>query len=223
MLENYKHHIINLLYDSYIYKLGHIPSALSILPIVLKLKDNKTPIIIGKSFGIQAWFIDENIKNFFVKNKEYKILTKDFFNNSSFNVKYCQQQLGLAAGFSVGYSIYKNQCICLLSDGDVFLESTLSAIDLSFRLNLHINFIIDSNNCQLFNSKSVNSVLEKYVYKEYSINGFLNNELKNGPFITIVKTIKGYGIKTLEENPKDWHYRLLTYSDYKTFIKEIVC
>ena len=222
MLENYKQHIINLLYDSYIYKLGHIPSALSILPIVLKLKDSKTPIIIGKSFGIQAWFIDENIKNFFIKNKEYKILTKDFFNNSSFNVKYCQQQLGLAAGFSVGYSIHKNQCICLLSDGDVFLESTLSAIDISFKLNLPINFIIDSNNCQLFNSKSVNSLLEKYVYKEYSINDFLSNELKNGPFITIVKTIKGYGIKTLEENPKDWHYRLLTYSDYKTFIKEIV-
>ena len=223
MLENYKQYIIDLLYNSYIYKLGHIPSVLSILPIVLKLKDNKTPIIIGKSFGIQAWFIDENIKNFFIKNKEYKILTKDFFNNSSFNVKYCQQQLGLAAGFSVGYSIHKNQCICLLSDGDVFLESTLSAIDLSFKLNLPINFIIDSNNCQLFNSKSVNSVLEKYVYKEYSINDFLSNELKNGPFITIVKTIKGYGIKTLEENPKDWHYRLLTYSDYKTFIKEIVC
>lgn len=222
MLENYKQYVIDLLYNSYIYKLGHIPSALSVLPIVLKLNENKTPIIIGKSFGIQAWFIDENVKNFFIKNKEYKVLTKDFFNNSSFNVKYCQQQLGLAAGFSVGYSIHNNKCICLLSDGDVFLDSTLSAIDLSFKLNLPVNFIIDSNNCQLFNSKSVNSVLKKYVYKEYSINDFLNNELKNGPFITVVKTIKGYGIKTLEENPKDWHYRLLTYSDYKTFIKEIV-
>lgn len=217
MLEICKDYIIDLLHDSYTYKLGHIPSALSVLPIVLKLKDNKIPLILGKSFGIQAWFLDKIVKNFFINHQEYKILTKEFFNGSLFNVKYCQQQLGLAAGFSIGYAIENNPCICLLSDGDVFLESTLSAIDLSFKLNLPINFIIDSNDCQLFNSRSVNNILKKYSSKKYTISEFMNSKLEIGPYVTIVKTIKGYGIKPLEKNPKEWHYRILSESEYNLF------
>lgn len=206
-----KNTIKKVIEDSYKYNLGHIPSALSVLPIVKNLYESSVryPIVLGKSFGLQAWFIDETVEEIYKKNRQYKILTPEFFSNSVFDVVYTQQQLGLAAGYAVGYSIANNiPVICILSDGDFFLSSTISAIDTAIRFNTKVHFIIDHNNVQLFSERSIEHMkfhnveyTEQYRPEEYDY---------TKPKILCVNTIKGYGCTVLEERPKDWHYRKIS-------------
>ena len=137
-----EYEVKDIIDDSYEYRIGHIPSALSLFCITKQLINYSNSIIIGKSFGVQAWFIDGSVRKSFLSQTKRKILSVEDFNDSKFNVKYCQQQLGLAAGFSVGYSkIHKDDVVfCILSDGDVFMNSTLSAIDIARRFKYKIYY-----------------------------------------------------------------------------------
>ena len=107
-----EYEVKDIIDDSYEYRIGHIPSALSLFCITKQLINYSNPIIIGKSFGVQAWFIDGSVRKSFLSQNKRKILSVEDFNDSKFNVKYCQQQLGLSAGFSVGYSkIHKDEVV----------------------------------------------------------------------------------------------------------------
>ena len=200
----------NILYYSYKYKFGHIPSALSIFPIVKSLYDMENisdfPIIIGKSFGAQAWFIDDAVRENFINSyPSKKILDVSDFIHSKFNVVYAPDQLGLAAGFSCGYALGNKSktCICILSDADIFLESTQQAIFFAHRLNLPICFIIDYNKTQLFGSKDCEELFKNIQYsKEIKIN-------QKSFSLILVPTKKGNGCPIMEESPKDWHYRII--------------
>ena len=212
-----EYEVKDIIDDSYEYRIGHIPSALSLFCITKQLINYSNPIIIGKSFGVQAWFIDGSVRKSFLSQNKRKILSVEDFKDSRFNVKYCQQQLGLAAGFSVGYSkIHKDEVIfCILSDGDVFMNSTLSAIDMAFKENLNIKFIIDYNKVQLFGSNDCTNVINKYniSYDKLNINKF--------PEIILFHTIKGCGVKCFELEPKKWHYTILSNNQYKNISKFI--
>lgn len=200
----------DILRDSYENGIGHIPSALSLLCITKQIYGREHPIIIGKSFGAQAWFLDEIVRHNFINSKS-RVLKVEDFNGSSFNVKYCQQQLGLAAGFAVGYSLeHRNELtLCVLSDGDVMMKSTIDAIELAFQLHLPIKFIIDYNRVQLFGDRDCRDFI-KHLSHSYTINYDTNTE------VILIQTKKGFGIQDMEERPKDWHYTILSEEQYKT-------
>lgn len=203
--------------DSYHYRIGHIPSALSLFSITKELLGYSNPIILGKSFGVQAWFLDDVVRNNFLSQRTRKILTVNDFKDSSFNVKYCQQQLGLAAGFSFGYSLSHPDEVsfCILSDGDVMMKSTLDAIKLSFKYKLNIKFIIDYNRVQLFGNNDCIKVINDFLVTHDKINTFPNTE------IILFHTKKGNGISILENQPKEWHYTILDENKYNFLLKFI--
>lgn len=202
--------VSDILRDSYENKIGHIPSALSLFQITKELCGRKNPIIIGKSFGVQAWFVDAIVRNNFLKSDK-KILSVDDFLGSSFNVKYCQQQLGLAAGFSVGYSLsHRDEVVlCVLSDADLMMKSSLDAIELSFERKLPIKFIVDYNKVQLFGDRDCVPYIEHLNHTFDTINYDEDTE------IILFHTKKGQGCFLMEERPKDWHYTILTKEQYE--------
>lgn len=210
-----EYNVKNIIDDSYQYGIGHIPSALSLFCITRKLLGYSNPLVIGKSFGVQAWFLDDVVRRNFLSQTERKILTVDDFKNSSFNVKYCQQQLGLAAGYSVGYSFtHLNELVfCILSDGDAMMKSTLDAIDLAFKYNLNIKFLIDYNKVQLFGERDCTNYFRTVLVSYDEINTTFQ------PEIILFHTRKGAGISLLEQEPKRWHYTVLNENQYKFLSK----
>ena len=202
--------------DSYHYGIGHIPSALSLFCITRKLLGYSNPLVIGKSFGVQAWFLDDVVRRNFLSQTERKILIVEDFKNSSFNVKYCQQQLGLAAGYSVGYSFtHLNEVVfCVLSDGDAMMKSTLDAINLAFKYNLNIKFLIDYNKVQLFGERDCTSYFNNFLVSYDEINTTFQ------PEIILFHTKKGDGVPLFEKEPKNWHYTVLNEKQYD-FISKI--
>lgn len=207
-----EYNVQNILQDSYEHRIGHIPSALSLFCITKELVGVSNPIIIGKSFGAQAWFLDKVVKDNFISSKS-RVLKVEDFRGSTFNVKYCQQQLGLAAGFAVGYSLEHRDVttLCILSDGDVMMKSSLDAIETAFHLNLPIKFIVDYNRVQLFGDTDCKDAI-KHLRHSYAINYDSNTE------IILIPTKKGCGVPTMEERPKDWHYTILSEKQYESLI-----
>lgn len=208
-----EYNIADILNDSYIYGIGHIPSALSLFYITKKIYDVKYPIILGKTFGVQAWFYDSIVRKNFLSQNKRKIICIEDFVGSHYNVVFCQQHLGLAAGYAVGYAFThkKDLLLCILSDGDLMMRQTLNAIDIAFKNNLNIKFIIDYNKVQLFGKKDCITYINKYKIS-YKINYTLYTE------IILVKTKKGFGVPVFEKNPQKWHYTILNeklYNDLK--------
>lgn len=205
----------NILQDSYEHGIGHIPSALSLFCITKQLTGITNPIIVGKSFGVQAWFLDERVRSNFLMDGRRKVLSEKDFVGSSFNVKYCQQQLGLAAGFAVGYSLTNQDevTLCILSDADVMMQSTLDAIEQAFNLKLPIKFIIDYNKVQLFGDEDCLKYIGHLHHSFDTINYTEDTE------IILINTKKGQGCSILEERPKDWHYTILTQEQYNLLTK----
>ena len=62
---------IELLKDSIQYKLGHVPSALSALPITIKIADvlSKTDIVLGKSYDYVNLLTEESSKRAIFKEE----------------------------------------------------------------------------------------------------------------------------------------------------------
>lgn len=205
-----KYEVDDILRDSYVYGIGHIPSALSLFSITKTLYGVKNPIVVGKSFGAQAWFLDDKVRENFLRNKK-KILRVDDFIGSSFNVKFCQQQLGLACGFAVGYSLthLDEVVLCIISDADLMMKSSLDAIEVAFQRKLPIKFIVDYNKVQLFGSRDCLSFIEHLRHSFDSL------KYDRATEILLMKTKKGKGCKIMEERPKDWHYTILTEEQYK--------
>lgn len=212
----------NILEDSYKYKLGHIPSALSLLMITHELFKNEHlssyVFSIGKTFGAQAWFQDDEIrKNFLHDYPSKKILSLTDLTNSSILGIFCQSELGIASSYSVGYAISNNEqkVITILSDADTFIQSTRHAMQIAKRRNLNVTFIIDANNIQLFGKNDCRNILTYYdEVKPCELNEFLS--AYDDTRCAVVPTIKGYRCSVMEEHPQAWHYKLLDEETYET-------
>lgn len=202
----------DILKDSIQYGLGHVPSALSALPITLKIAENlsNTDIVLGKTYGVQAWFFDEKVKEKFIKSKgNRKILIKDDFKKSKLNVVYCQQQLGLAAGVSIGHSISSNkETVCFISDADALISSSQEALNFFARKQQNVMFIIDYNKRQLFGKNDLAKNLER---KQIPFTIIEPNDIfKFQRGIFLCRSKKGLGIQVMENDPGYWHYRVPT-------------
>ena len=201
--------------------MGHIPSALSLLMITYELFQNENlssyPISIGKTFGAQAWFQDETIRSHFISNfPSKKVLSLSDLTKSRIFGIYCQSELGIAASYAVGYSIGKREekVLCILSDADVFFRSTIHAMRLAKMLCLNTIFIIDANNVQLFGKRDARRIIPFYdEVRPYELNEYIS--MSQGPRCAVVPTIKGYGCHIMEENPQEWHYRIMSEGEYE--------
>ena len=139
-----------------------------------------------------------------------------------------------SVGFAYALKQKKNKkkVICLMGDQELMEGTTwesLHAID-NYKLN-NLVLIIDRNNSDFRSIKflKLKKKLAVFCNKIYEVNGHnlinfdktLKKTLKNNLFnIIIANTIKGYGIKSIADNPA-WHHRAPTAKEIEIFKKEL--
>lgn len=213
-----------LLEYSFKNKLAHIPSALSMIDYlqeVFKYINQKDNIIIGKPFGAQAyyliwkklgWINDIEKLSMGVKHDEI-----DFVN-------YSEETIGNALGVAAGVALAsKNKTYVNLSDACLQMGNTLEAIQFIGKHQLNIFVTIDYNNSQVTGSCSdiipVEPVFDFFNKNGWDLKFVDNNDLEsinknikmdynsNKPTVLVIKTKKGNGFKSIENDIKKWHYK----------------
>ena len=235
-----KSSIINkLLEHSYEKGLSHIPSALSMLTYIDVLfryefvKPYRDKIVLGKPFGAQTYYLLwkelgylQLINNLSVGVKHDEI---DF-------VDYGEETMGNALGVAAGIAMTTPQKVWVnLTDATLQMGSTLEAIQFigHRRLN-NIVVTVDYNDMQVCGKTSdivpvapVIRFLNDNGWKVEIIDGHNTkqlredfksmdtkwvNECDHRPIVYICKTIKGYGVSYMEQDPVNWHYKKLDES-----------
>ena len=144
--------------------------------------------------------------------------------------------LGLAAGMALAEKNLKKNFFVLMSDGELQEGSVWENIlFISSRGLKNITIIIDNNNLQSSTKASdthptmypIKQKFNAFGWKSMICDGhdlkeiekkLVNNSKK--PLALIAKTIKGFPISFMKNNPK-WHYRSPTEEEYKLAIKEL--
>mgnify|MGYP003115557480 CR=1 FL=1 len=208
--------------------LKHIPSALSMSTYIecifneKFIEPYKHNFVIGKPFGSQAYYIPWKKLGYLNKNiNEYHSILKhteiDFVNFSGESLGHT---LGVAAGISLASK--KNTWVNL-SDAALQMGSELEGIQFIGQKQIkNILVTIDYNNSQvtgnlndIIDVKPIIEMFSNYDWDVHIINGHNYNKIKdnlneikfNKPTVIFYKTIKGYGIKEMENNPHEWHYK----------------
>ncbi len=214
--------------------LKHIPSALSqfsYLRFLLPQLKKDYNIVIGKPFGSQAYYIpwldmgyikEDQKLSYGIKHKEL-----DFVN-------YGEETLGNALGIASGVAYASDKPTwCNISDGALQMGPTLEAIQHIGSNKQNILLTVDFNGMQLtdsiMNLSNIHSFNIEIMFKmygwetvmydtsvlnDYGISLIIEQQLEhfknlNKPMVIIFKTTKGQGVKEMEENPVDWHYKAL--------------
>jgi transketolase N-terminal domain/subunit len=219
----------NMLQYSIDNNLRHIPSALSqysyLKYLLPKLDYDNTNIVIGKPFGSQAYYcIWEEMG--LIKNQKLSYGVKhdeiDFVNFS-------EETLGNALGVGSGIAYNGKKTYVNISDGALQMGPTLEAIQFIGKHKQNIFCTVDFNSMQLtgdtqqiigINIFNVESMFRIYGWttimvdtkrtSKIIIESFIERALKyDKPIAIIFKTIKGQGVKEMEEDPVAWHYKEL--------------
>ena len=236
-----------ILKNCYQTKEGHVGSAFSILEIlyiIFKKYIKKNFFILSKGhasigmYAVMHFFKYINKKTFYSfcrlnsKLGGHPDSTKlPIFNFSTGSLGH---GLPNSVGFAYALKQKKNKkkIICLMGDQELMEGTTwesLHAID-NYKLN-NLVLIIDRNNSDFRSIKflKLKKKLAVFCNKIYEVNGHnivnfdkilkktLNNNLFN---IIIANTTKGYGIKSIADNPS-WHHRAPTAKEIEIFKKEL--
>ncbi len=212
-------------------RLTHIPSALSMSTYVEFLFENKIivpyrdKIVLGKPFGSQTYYLLwkkmgllKDIDNLSVGVKHNEI---DF-------VDYGEETMGNALGVGAGIAISnKNKKVWVnISDATLQMGSTLEAIQyIGHNCIKNIFLTVDNNNYQVTgNTNNVLSVepviklFQDYNWHVITVDGHCKNTISKNlssldkikkPILINFITKKGNGVKYMEDNPIEWHYKTI--------------
>ena len=220
-----------LLKYSYEKRLAHIPSALSMLDYVDELFSKKLvvpedKIVIGKPFGAQTYYLIwkklgyiTDIDNLSVAVKHEEIPFVDF----------AEETIGDSLGIAAGIAMTTDKLVWVnLSDGCLQMGATLEAIQFIGHNKLsNILVTVDFNGSQVTGYTkdilSVDAVPEFFKNCGWEVNYDLSNfKIENQPKVFIMKTIKGHGVKSMEENIKKWHYKKIeTLTELQSLVQEL--
>ena len=236
-----------ILKNCYQTKEGHVGSAFSILEIlyiIFKKYIKKNFFILSKGhasigmYAVMYFFKYINKKTFYSFCKLNSKLGghPDSTKLPIFNFSTGSLGHGLPNSVGFAYALKqkknKKKVICLMGDQELMEGTTwesLHAID-NYKLN-NLVLIIDRNNSDFRSIKflKLKKKLAVFCNKIYEVNGHnlinfdktLKKTLKNNLFnIIIANTIKGYGIKSIADNPA-WHHRAPTAKEIEVFKKEL--
>lgn len=229
-------------------KEGHIASAFSIIEIlyvIFKSHFKKNYFILSKGHAaIGLYAIMNHFK--ILKKKEYKSFCK--FNSllgghpdstKLLNLNFSTGSLGHGLPVSVGlaYALkiqkIKRKIICLVGDQELMEGTTWESLHIINNYKIkNILIIIDRNNSDFRSIKFLQlkkklsvfcdkiSVIDGHNLKD--IQSKVNNAIKNTKSfeILIAKTIKGKGIKSMENNP-EWHHKSPSKNEMINFKLEL--
>lgn len=230
-----------LLKYSFENKLSHIASALSMMDYLDVLfneniinSDDK--IVIGKPFGAQAYYLiwqecgllnDIQHLSCGVKHDEIEF------------VDYSEETMGNALGVACGIAMTTNKRVWVnISDAALQMGNTLEAIQFIGHNRIKNIFLtIDYNGSQV--TGNTNDILRTkpviQLFKEYGwfaqevdghdkslLNKTFNNLVDTVPNVVFCHTKKGYGVRTIEEDTKKWHYKKIeTAEELQLLVEEL--
>jgi transketolase len=211
-----------LLKFSYEQNLAHIPSALSMFDYIYDLFVNNlvTPndkIVIGKPFGAQTYYIIwkhlgyvDNIENFSIALKHEEIPW----------VTVSEETMGNGLGLAAGVALTTDKLVWVnLSDAALQMGITLEAIEFIGHKKLkNILVTVDYNGSQVTGKTTdimpTDPVIELFKGCGWEVHYDLNNfKIGDRPKVFIMKTVKGSGVPTMEQDIKKWHYRKIATLD----------
>jgi transketolase len=165
--------------------------------------------------------------------------------NKDKGIEFSTGSLGLGLSLSSGLAyLYRRQNIsrkvfCLVGDGELDEGSNWEALKFAQHHELsNLICLIDNNGFQQTGSKSeisnfkfAPSFFDKLGWEAAEVDGHSNLELFQSitnlinskiskPKVIICNTIKGKGIKLMENN-NDYHHKMITQSSYEEFLKII--
>ena len=229
---------VNILNNSFINHEGHIGSSFSILEILyvyynffhrssnfFVLSKGHASIGLYSIFFFKKWI---SKKIFFDFGNKNSILGGHPDSNKLSNlVPFSTGSLGhgLPAAIGLAYSLQikkrKSNVFILCGDQEMLEGTTWESLSLIQNLNLNnIVIILDKNNSD-FRSIKINNIKKKiksFDINVSNVNGHSINDLKkkftkiinsNKSHFLICNTVKGKGIKLMENNP-EWHHKYPT-------------
>ena len=144
--------------------------------------------------------------------------------------------LGLAAGMAIAEKNKKKKFIVLMSDGELQEGSVWETIlFISSKRLKNIIVIVDNNNLQSSTKTTdthptlypIDKKFKSFGWKTKLCNGHNSKEIQkkiktnsNKPFALIAKTIKGFPISFMKNDPK-WHYRSPSKKEYIKALDEL--
>ena len=237
----------SIIETSFKVQAGHVPSALSIVEILYSLyssiKRDEDVFILSKGHGCLALYsvlvhiglLERSELDTFC---EYNSVLGGHPHRKKHKEFYCSagslgHGLPMAVGAALAKKINKSPGIvyCLIGDGESNEGTVWESIMLAKNLNLdNLVCIIDDNNSQT-RSMPVNSLRSKIKSFEWSVDVVDGHDMdritralkvdSSGPFCLICKTVKGKGIRDMEDNTFAWHHGPPNAEQYEKFMKEV--
>ena len=228
-------------------KEGHIGSSFSILEIlyvIFKKYKKKNFFVLSKghaSIGVYAIMYHFRLISKKIYSSFCRIDSKLGGHPDSTKLpilNFSTGSLGHGLPNSVGFAYalrlkkIKKKIICLLGDQELMEGTTWESLHAIDNYNLkNIVIIIDRNNSDFRSIKFLNLKKRLSIFSDkiFEINGHNLDEIdkvlklctKNKLFnIIIANTIKGYGIKSIANNPA-WHHRVPTTQELRIFKSEL--
>jgi transketolase len=216
---------------SFKHKLGHIPSALSMVDYVDELFTKRlvTPddfIVLGKPFGAQAYYLVwqklgylTDIDNLSVAVKHDEIPFVDF----------SEETIGDSLGIAAGIAMTTDKLVWVnMSDATLQMGPTLEAIQFIGQHQLkNLLVTIDFNGAQVTGATddivSVEPVVSFFKENGWEVyHDLANFNISNKPKVFILRTSKGQGIPSMEGDIKKWHYKKIeTLEELQSLVAEL--
>ena len=244
MVKEIKKLVIEAAYKA---KHGHIPSALSIFEIIVaidKVLGDDDKIVLSKGHGCLAYYSylackglisKDEVKNFGKKGSKLgghpdrNKLKEIYASTGSLG-----HGLPIALGASLARKIKQKPGVfyCIVGDGECNEGSIWESLQIAVNNNLNnLVCVIDNNNSQIRSlpTSNLHQKLKAFGLEVIEVDGHNIDELTEAlnqkgdkPLAIVANTIKGKGIKEMEDNMFAWHHRAPTDEEYKSFIEELI-
>ena len=226
---------------------GHIPSALSILDILWVLYDKvlkpEDKFVLSKGHGCLALYAVLAEKGIISKVDldNFCTLNGSLGGHPDMNkitgVEASTGSLGHGLPIAVGMAMARKingtegRVYCLVGDGECNEGSIWESLLIASHHNLtNLTCIVDYNRStdRALRLDNITDKFHAFGWAVCQINGhdhkllehFLSNPTPREPYVIIAETVKGKGIKRMEDNP-EWHHKIPTTEEFNEILQEL--
>ena len=228
-------------------KHGHMPSALSIVEIIVaidELKNEDDVFVLSKGHGCLAFYAhlvlngvvnEEELRSFGKKSNK---LGGHPDRNKLDEIYASTGSLGHGLPICVGSAMARKiqnklgTIFCVIGDGESNEGSIWEACMVASKNELNnLVCIIDNNSSQIRSLPTTNLAdkFRAFGWHTSEVSGHsvddlikeLNTKHDSKPRAIIANTVKGFGLKDIENDMFAWHHRAPSLDEYEKFLREI--
>lgn len=220
-----------LLEHTFKNKLTHVASALSQLDYIDELFTNKLvvpyedKIVLGKVYGAQAYLLVWKKLGYMDNIDGIAYIAAD---TTDF-VDYAEHTMGNALGVAAGMAMATDKKVWVnLSDAALQMGNTLEAIQFIGHNCINNVFVtVDYNGGQVTGNVddilTVEPVIELFRGYGWDVEFDLKNFKRSSkPKVFIMRTKKGQGVRSMEQDIRKWHYKKIeTIEELQSLVAEL--